>query len=493
MFVALFVASLLSAGQDVGGWKLTPQYAVGQEIVYKGRILERSADGGEVAFEQPYEFETTLLVVDFVKADKLEFGCFTVVRPPDPNLRRIKLTEDTVRSVHFDSVSVDRVNHARWMKGDAEVALPPNGIVPWELGCFLEVPREVVSIGSKWVVRPEGQPIIRCQVVGSEPMLSTNCVKVIADQESQNWTAESVSVTAWNNRTVLWIDPRSGVVQRVERTFRHRNSGDSSTGRTILTEYERTSDLRYHGPILQERVADFRAALAAQTKLEAADVSGSSSKREQEYKKICQQLKIVLDREHMTPYRPALLYLHDKLSDAPAMVARDQANSGAIRLSGYSSGQVGRKARSFVVHDVENDKSVTLKSLDGTAVLLVFIDPNSELSKEAMLTAQRAASVNEEAQLILVTKTSGAESVEALTKEIRKQFPGRYMIATGQGLDSSYGVKALPHLIYIDAEGVLRGNYVGVGPELEIQLREAMGGVVPARGARREAKPTFLR
>ena len=63
--LTVFVVSVaVAAGKNDAGWKLTPQLLPGQEVVYTGKIVQTNFGAEGVKYEQPFQLETTMLVLD---------------------------------------------------------------------------------------------------------------------------------------------------------------------------------------------------------------------------------------------------------------------------------------------------------------------------------------------------------------------------------------------------------------------------------------------
>ncbi|MFO0948112.1 MAG: hypothetical protein U1D30_19700 [Planctomycetota bacterium] len=486
--------SFAAAPTDPSVIRLNPKFTLGQELTFHGSVIESSLGMDGVRFEQPFELEASMFVLDIDASKNAETGCYTVLRLPDHRPTREKKELENVTSLHFDLVKVNSVGAAVWAKSEAQIMLPPDGSAPWELGYFFEVPKSEVKIGDSWTLRRPGQPMIRCQVLGREDVFGIPCAKVLSVQESQNWTTKNKELAAWRNETNVWIEQKSGLPLRVHRQYQFREAGQESVTRSLLTRYDRSSDLKYHGQLFQERESDFRTAIAAQTDLDSA-LSNPERTNKAKYASIEAKLRYALDRPHGSPYRPAMAHMAKIAGDAVAN-PRPKSTSRRDALVGPTS-QVGRRARPFVVHNLEKDESINLKSAHGRAVVLVFVDPASELSLTALRNVLQAVGdpSADVPRVLAVIKNSDKAAAEVLKTKV----PGEYSVCFGKGVDKTYGIDALPHTVFIDAEGTLRGNYVGVGPEVLGSLTESIAQhgkkstIENVGGTRSRKQETFLR
>lgn len=487
------ILPLVSDAIDGQAFKLTPRYSLGQEFTFHGKLIESSLGDDGVRFEQPFELEASMLVLEIDAKRVAEVGCFTLLRVPDFRPTKQRKAMEGVSSAHFDLVHVAPSGKATWGANDAEIFLPPTGRSPWELGYLWEMPAHSVKPGEKWMLRPIGQPIVFCELKGTETIVGVPCLKVTCQQQSQNWAGENAGLPAWKNDTTLWLDRKTGYVQRMTRDFQVRDPGATRVSRSILVNYDLASNLQYHGQAFMDRDADFRVALAAQNQLEAA-LANLEKTPPARFQEVHDKLDLALKQPSASPYRVAMSHLLDL--SRRAIENRDSIDLEPGRGLATPASHVGRRARPFAVHSIETGQSISLGKVKGQAVVLVFIDPSAPLCLDALRDVLRAVAANEEsaAKVLAVCTRAVPENLEAF----RETVPGRYEICAGKGLDKAYAVDAVPHTIFIDSAGYLRGSFVGSGPELLGDLSDSLAeygkrSSLENVGGFKRDKETFLR
>lgn len=384
-------------------------------------------------------------------------------------------------SVGFQQVLIGPDGRPRWTSAGVEQAWPSDGWASVELGYLVEAPDQPVQQGETWVIRRAGQGPVRCQLLGVEPIDGISCFKLVSASQSQNWSGKEATSPAWSQQCTVWTDPKTGLARRVRREHQLRLPGQSGAPRVLLVEYDQASNRRYHGTLLQQHVADFQAAAKAQTELEQA-THALDRQRRRHLSAAQHQLQFALSKPSATPYRPAMAELlrrveqsqqgkRESIAPTPSSSARPGRTAraeGPVR----ARATVGRPAPSFVLHQLETNQTVTVKKLAGKPALIVLADPASELSQRAVKLAVSAAGrqPGRQIQIYVACTQSDPEALQRL----RDQAPGPYVLCSGAGLDKAYGVEAAPHTLFIDADGVLRGNYPGLGPEHSASLTTAL-------------------
>lgn len=428
-----------------------------------------------------------MLVLDVDTRRNVEVGCMTTVRQVESAPKKTRGLDD-VRTLHFDLVKVSPLGKATWSGSDAEISLPLDGMPPWELGYFIEAPTQPLVTGGSWIVRKSGQPIIKCSIAGSERLANLTCAKVVCEQESQNWSAKTIATPAWSCVTTAWIGPKDGIAQRVSREFLIRSPGAEKPERKVVVRYDQISSVRFHGPIFQERVDDFRAAQKAQSEMEAA-LAAYDRGGKQKLTTIKADIDLVLGKTYSTPYRPALKQLAQRCDLAIAGYRSiPSTNATALRVGNA----VGRKAKFFTVRCVETGQTIRLKDIAQQPTLLVFLDPSTDLSVKALETAVRAAETHgaKTCKVLAVCHGNNEDAMAAL----RTKVQGNYLICSGKAIDKTQGVDSLPHILYIDREGIVRASHAGLGPDVGPDLARVLTeSAKPAVEVGEKKGKTYLR
>jgi hypothetical protein len=93
---------------------------------------------------------------------------------------------------------------------------------------------------------------------------------------------------------------------------------------------------------------------------------------------------------------------------------------------------------------------------------MVFYNPYSTTAEEILHFAQMAAvGYRDDAIVVGLAMSEDGEKVRKQRDELHLTIP----VLNGLGLRKSYDVEATPKLMVLDAEGVVRGAYVGWGQE----------------------------
>lgn len=468
--------------------RLAPRLSVGQEFSYRGTLVEKTANGG-AKYEQPFDLDATMLVLDVDAASIAEVGCYTEVRFTDKVSKTDKTAGDNVRSSHFALLKVAPRGIATWASNDAGISMPADGRPIWELGYLVEMPKSPVSVGDKWTVRKEGQQPIECRCVGMDSVRGVPCVRMVCTQSSPTWNTPGNQLD-WRTESTCWLNLRDASVLRLSRTHEVRRPGEKTANHCVCVDYELTTAMKFQGMTFQERVGDFRAGVKAQSALEVAfaNMDGVAKNR---FNAIKQQLKFATDELFNTPYRPALVRMRTLAERAAANPSQFQPEATVLKASYV---EMGQKARNFTLHNAETNESINLKKSAGRPLLIVMVDPKSHLSwaalDAALKTCKNAPSSN--TRLVVVCKDADATAIA----EMKERYPGNYEVCSGSGFDRSYGVKGMPHTIFIDAEGVLRCNHSGYGPEMCSEVATAIkqhGQGAENLGKKEAARGTFLR
>jgi hypothetical protein len=93
---------------------------------------------------------------------------------------------------------------------------------------------------------------------------------------------------------------------------------------------------------------------------------------------------------------------------------------------------------------------------------MVFYHPGSVTVEQVLRFAQQVQ--DKYGQLVGVLGFSVSDDVERIKKQ-HSDLQLSLLIYSGKGLRRSYGVEATPKLVILDAAGVVRGSYIGWGPE----------------------------
>src|SRR5262249_48599890 len=122
---------------------------------------------------------------------------------------------------------------------------------------------------------------------------------------------------------------------------------------------------------------------------------------------------------------------------------------------------IGQPAPDFVATDYTSNSTARFRRFFGKPILLVFYTPNSPTSQEVLRFAE---TLHETMPGITVVGMAVSPDRDKVLKE-RDDMGLKFSILSGQGLKMTFGVEGTPKLYVLDADGVLRGGYVGWGRE----------------------------
>jgi peroxiredoxin len=115
-----------------------------------------------------------------------------------------------------------------------------------------------------------------------------------------------------------------------------------------------------------------------------------------------------------------------------------------------------------VATDFTSEETARLRRVRGRPVLMVFYSPTSSTVEEQLRFTQSVHDANGGRVVVIgLAMSSDADKVRKQHAELRLGYP----VLNGQGLRVSYSVDATPRMVVIDADGIVRGSYVGWGGE----------------------------
>jgi hypothetical protein len=477
------VSVFIGAGPTSTPHDLTPRLQVGQELVYDGTIQETCrSDGGQA--ESSRRVTVRALVLQKSAKGIADVGVLTVHKEREiVAVSRPTELQDAL-AVKLDKIQVDQEGHARWMPSGAEIAPSVDPGMISELSPFAQMPQDPVKVGDKWVLDRSGQPAIRAEVLGVESVIGSRCVSIRLDQESQNWMNEEIQIPAWKITTKLLFDPKTQSVHRIEKEIVTREPSAPLDQRVRTVVLEQATNVRFHGNVLQNQIEDFETAFKAQQDLDAALALDDTS-RVRKLHSMQHELKFAMQRLYSTPYRPIIERMHERAVDAEKWEMA-QEKQGSTVLRGSREVRVGQKAPHFVLKDITSGESISAKSLRGQAVVMVFVDPKSELSIDALRTTLQAVAKEKRSVKVLAV----ARGIDPETAaELRQKVAGEYVVCKGGATDASYGVQGVPHVVCLDAQGLLRVNQKGFGPEVYTTLVQNFSQLPTANVAQQEKEP----
>ena len=140
---------------------------------------------------------------------------------------------------------------------------------------IVEVPITKVSRDQFWEVNEGGRPPRTWQAVGAELCGNVTCIKLIGNQQSDDWDRPRADHAAWRRRDTVWLKPQVWVAQKVERVIERRDPAHRDPTQRSTVRYELDSSLRYPGRLLDDRRQEILK--AKKTQEDARPAAGAAS------------------------------------------------------------------------------------------------------------------------------------------------------------------------------------------------------------------------
>ncbi|MCS7015228.1 MAG: redoxin domain-containing protein [Gemmatales bacterium] len=441
--------SLAVLATAVSEWRIHLHWWPGQELVYRGEVHE-FANGRGVQYRKEYGLEIRALALS-QRGEELEVAFLTVLRPkaagpanPDAGTVRLALA---------------------WVTAQAEVIAPNrrppqlslDGPTTWECGFLVPITKEPWKAGHSWIRREAGQPAEEWRVVGTENLAGTTCLKLSRIQKSDDWEKPRADQRAWYRREVIWLDPRLGIAQRVEREISRREPAQVQATGSIITRFELVSSLNYEPRLLDDCKREIRLAAQLQDQFQDLLTPGRKASPE-DFHQLARRAEQACAGP-ATPFRLAL----QRLAQAAQAAAKGEMTLVSVSEPAPAL-EVGKAAPDFLVPDWRSGQNVALRGFRGRPLLLLFLQARSILSGEVLLYAQRLAQQYPEWEICPVALFMDEDREAAEDLILRRAW--NYPVLVGRALRASYQVEATPRLVLIDGQGVVQGQYTGWGPEI---------------------------
>jgi len=447
------LATAQSAPADLSDGALMPRLGRGQELVYRGSYAEDSQGVG-VQFNRSYRLETRTLVLDVQpRASDVVFLTIWKGKPAKDD----GTTE--VSSVYLEKGRVDSLGKVTINGGVQSLVLDAPPAI--EHGAFVEAPHGKLHVDRTWDVADGSRPLLTWRVAGVDSLGGARCVKLIGNQQSDDWDRPRADRASWRRQETVWMTPRAGYAQRLERTIERRDPGRKDVTFKSVLRYELESSLQYPGQLFEDRRREVQQALTL-----SENVTGMLPRAGElgprPFEAILKRMEQHCNQHPPTPYREALrrvqlLAEKGKRGEVPPEAPSDDSMAAPSRII------VGRTAPDFLVNDVLAGGTARLRKYIGKPILLVFYNPESPNAEEVLRFAQKIFDDgNEEVTVIGMLVSDDTEMMLSQRTSMGLTFP----TLSGTGLRLSYAVEGTPKLVVIDAAGYVRGNYTGWGPDI---------------------------
>jgi peroxiredoxin len=470
--ICLFTCAL-TVGQpaDRSDWLLMPRLNPGQELVYSGHFTEERLGQG-VGFQRSYRLQSNVFI-QAVRRDGMEVAFLTMLElRPSIRLASDSTTKSRPCSVRLELARVDKKGRVAAPPG---VALTPplDGPPTAECGAFVELPLGRMGKDSSWEVAENHRPPLTWQIAGSEVLHSTLCVKLLGQQQSEDWDRPRSDRMAWRRRDTVWLSPKLGIAFKVERVIERREAAHKNPTQRSVVLYELESHLTYPGELGKQRQEEIRQAHYFFD--QAAPLLRQPVQSAPQLDAILKKIANHLENQPETPYRKAILQVQRRVEAArrgelpPEPLPEDSLAPPRATL--------GQKGPDFVASNLITHQTCRLYRLMGRPILLVFYNPAAPSAAPVLHFAQKE--VNDRyGEKVTVLALAVTENVD----KARKQYTElglTFSMLSGQGFYSMYGVDATPRMVVLDAEGIVRGAYTGWGSQTPREVSDELRRWLP--------------
>jgi peroxiredoxin len=455
-----------SAPVNRGDWVIAPRLSKAQELVYRGSFTEE-ATGSGVQFNRAYRIESRIFILD-TPAQGAEAAFLTVLKSRDPQTGAPPVNaEPTAESVRLELAHVD-LQGAVTADPGVSLLTPLDGPPSMEYGAFVAVPDGKVAVGATWESPEEGRPAHTWKAAGSEPIDGVRCLKIEGVQKSDDWDKPRADRGAWRRTDTVWLAPRLGVASRVERVIERRDPAHNDPTYKSVLRYDLEEPMQYPGRLFEERQREITQAHAFSEA--AAPLILAPTKNGPQLTALLNRIAYHLDHQPQTPYREVVFQVKRRVEAAqrgdtpPALTVEVKQEPPAVA-------SLGAPAPDFLAPDLLNVASFRLRQVLGKPTLLVFYNPASPTASRVLGYAQEMSDSNSKELSVVTLSVSGdAEAARKQRTDLKVNLP----LLDGSGLHTSYAVDGTPKLMLLDANGILRGEYVGWGRETASEVQEEL-------------------
>jgi peroxiredoxin len=426
-----------------------------QELVYRGTFSE-TALGTRVQCDRAYRVETRIFVLD-AQPKSFDAAIMTILKPRDQHPAQPTGTDTGISSVRLERVQIDPQGKLTPVVG-VSLSIPLDGLPLLESGAFVEVPKGRLGVEQTWQVGEDNRPPRIWRVVGTEMANGVSCLKLIGTQQSDDWEHPRGDSRAWRRTDTVWLAPRIGYAQKVERVIERLEPGSREPSSKSVLKYELESALTYPGNHADDRRQEITQTLTFRDT--AAPFLANPARSKEALEILGTRVNFALDNQTATPYREALLVVKRGIEAAKKgeMPLPTPETENVPR----TAAEIGQVAPDFLAVDLASTKTAQLRKWTGRPVLLVFYHPASTISTELLTFAERlAATYPQGVTVVALSMSDDTELVRKQRTDLKLTVP----TLNGVGLRISYNVEATPKVVLLDDQEVVRGMWTGWGPQ----------------------------
>jgi peroxiredoxin len=468
MVASYLLGCVLALGQPAappGDGSIETHLGRSQELVYRGSFTETTA-GARVQCDRAYRVEVRLFVLD-LQSGTAEAAVLTTLRPREGR------PGEADAAVRLDRVRIDARGKVSADPG-TPLAVPLDGVPAVECGAFVELPKLRLGPNQSWEEAEDNRPPRGWHVAGTEMANGASCLKLVGVQQSEDWERPRGDQTAWRRTDTVWLAPRLGYANRVERVVERREPGRTEPNLKSVLRYELESSLQYPGTHADDRRQEITQALAFRDA--AAPFLRDPVRSKEALNVLGSRISFFLDNQNATPYREAIQQVRRRV---------DAAKKGELPLGTPETqpapatvAAVGHLAPDFLAADLITSKTAQLRKWTGRPVLLVFYHPASPTAAELLPFAEKlAAAYPHGVSVLAMAASDDAEAVRKQREEMKLTVP----VLSGTGLRIAYNIEATPKLVLLDGEQTVRGQWTGWGPQTAAEVLDELKRWLPKK------------
>jgi len=445
-------------------WQLQPQLTRGQELVYSGAFTEMPlGSGAEV--HRSFRVDTNVLVMDS-GPQKFDLAFFTVVTTTSvKSPSELGVNHSAPSSVRLELVSMDR--QGKLLSPALSLVPPLEGPPTIECGFFLELPKFRVGPESIWDINEEGRSPRKWSVDGTEIVNNVFCVRLMGVQQSQDWDNPRADRGAWQRRDTVWMSLQ-GLTCRYKRVIERRDPARQTASHRSVLSCDLTGGISFKGKLFEDRRREI--IQARKFSADAENWLREPAQHKQALETTLKKIKQYCEAETPTPYRKAVVQVQKRIE----AVLRGESVlilNSELAIEQTPIAFVGQRIPDFVCTDLLTRQTLRLQSVLGKPVIVMFYNPATENGKHTLRLGQTIAQRYPKAVAVLpMAVTDDPEEARRQHKVMNLPFS----ILDGKGLLQLFAVDALPRVVVLDPQGVVRAAWTGWGSH----TADEVGGTV---------------
>jgi hypothetical protein len=458
--------------------------AKGDELTFTGTI-EEAVERPGTRFRRSQKLEVRVLVLE-AKENWVDVAVLTLLRRNDDavagavgGVTGAKVDKPTPPSARLDLLRVHADGSAHHLHPvgppplvfDAKTpartapAIPLDSFAPFEFGMFPPKPPRSTPNQPWTVASPDpNRPAEVWQAQGNDTVAAERCTLLVVNQQHANWAKPVGGQSAWLRADAVWVSPLDGTARKVHRVIKHRDGLATDLAAWVEVKYQLKDQSRVIGRTFDRYRRDVETAFTLSADL-APFLVDPAKHGAKFFDQRLQKLETYLDEtDNSSPYREAVLAVRRQLEAAK----RGESVTAAPLLMTRKRNvwpDVNQPAPDFTAG------TFRLSENRGKPVVLVFFKPSSETTE---LTLAIANALNEKynAKAAIVPLAVFGDAAAGVKDRDRRKLAAP--VYDGTQAETAFGVESVPRFALIDATGVVKWTFSGVGAETGFAVREQL-------------------